>query len=179
MNITIYQKVSSFNTIFWREIEIECRGAGTKEDPVIIEPSREIPKNSYLRDYNFFIHVKNLHQKYLSLTRCQNITLKDCQLKYCHVLNCSDIRIENLSITKLLRIYSSKDVYIQDSIIGKLKLNQSNSNTFKNCSFKQVNKTLSPDNVFESNTVSGKQVTEVKQRRVIDFINKWELINGI
>ncbi|GAI75032.1 unnamed protein product, partial [marine sediment metagenome] len=30
----------------------DCKGTGTKEDPVIIEPSEDLPRVIYLRNYN-------------------------------------------------------------------------------------------------------------------------------
>ncbi|MBA7535403.1 hypothetical protein ES705_27656 [subsurface metagenome] len=144
----------SFNALSWSEIVTDCKGTGTKEDPVIIEPSEDLPRVIYLRNYNVHIHIRNLKKRFISLSFCSNIILKDCQLKYCDVLNCSNIKIDALSIGKLIRLNSSRDIQIKDSNIGKIKLDQSNSNTIRNCTIKKIINIMSSDNLFESNTIS-------------------------
>lgn len=175
MKITIYRKRVFPNALFWSGIEIECEGSGTKEDPLIIESSEVLPKVIYLRHNNYFIHIKNLEKRYISLYNCQNITLADCQLKYLDVGYCSKIIIKRLLINKLFRLSSSNYVLIEDSNIGKFKLKQSTSNIIKNSSFKQIKKDRSPENIFESITISGVQVKEIEERKVPDFIKRWNI----
>ena len=175
MKLSIYQKHVSFNALSWSEIVTEFKGTGTKEDPVIIKPSEDLPRVFYLRNYNIHIHIKNLKKRFISLSFCSNIILKDCQLKYCDILNCSNIKIEALSIGKLIRLNSSRDIHIKDSNIGKIKLNQSNSNTIRNCTIKNITNIMGSDNIFESSTISGKQIDKVEERNSINFMKKWNL----
>jgi hypothetical protein len=179
MKITIYRKKVTPNALSFYGIEIECIGTGTMEDPVVIEPAETIPESIYLRDYSLFIQIRNLDKRYISLNRCQNITLKDCRLKYFDVFNSSNIKVENLSVTKLFRLFYSRDMLIEDSRIGKIKLKQSSSNTFKNCSFNKIKKILSNDNDFELITILGKQVSKDEERRFKDFAYKWNLTSLI
>jgi hypothetical protein len=175
MILTIYQKKVYPNALYFSRFEIECPGAGTKEDPVIFEPFEDIPKALYLRDYDIFILIRNLDKKYISLINCRNITMTDCQLQYLDIFKCSNIKIKNLSVVKLSRLYASRDLRIEDTFIEKIKLKQSSSNFFKNCSFNKIEKTLSPNNNFELIKISGKPVSDIDDKRFKAFSYKWDL----
>ncbi|MFX0024710.1 MAG: hypothetical protein ACFE9S_20550 [Candidatus Hermodarchaeota archaeon] len=174
MLITIYQKKVYPNALSFSGIEIECPGTGTKEDPVIIEPIGSTPKTIYLRDYDIFIHMRNLDKRYISLVNCQNMILTECRLQYLDISRSSNIKIKNLSVTKLSRIYNCRNMLIEDAHIEKLKIKKSSLNTFRKCSFNKIKKNLSIDNNFESVILSGKSVSSIEEIRFRDFLYKWD-----
>lgn len=130
MKITIYnygykpgQKIS---------LEIECKGEGTKENPIIIEPSDKIPKKFIVRVSKYHLVLKGFTSRYIFLEQCKNIVIEDTELNCLRMIHCSNIIIKNLTCFSRLALFRCEDVTIENSFIGRLRLfNSSDSSIVK------------------------------------------------
>jgi hypothetical protein len=175
MKVIIYQKKVTFNAIYYKEIEIECDGVGTKAKPFIIEPSERIPNSFYVKNSDYFIHIKNFTNFGLTLISCKNVTIKNCKMKHLGIVGCSNINIDNLLNLKSLNIETSKDIFIENSEIDKMKLYNSNSNFVKNCKINRIKEIRSSNNVFESIETFDAQSISLTKSKFLDFFNKYNL----
>lgn len=175
MKYLIFKKKVTFNFIYFKEIEIECKGEGTKADPVIIEPSELIPNDFYVRNSDLFTHIKNFNNFAISLSSCQNVTVKNCQTKYLSIVNCSDISIDNLSVLKKFKLWSSQNVLMEDSNINKLKLYHANYNLAKNCTINRIMQKESKENTFESIRTQNNQSVKLTTSHFTNILNKLKL----
>ncbi len=105
--------------------EIECRGMGTKSDPIIID-SHNI-KKAKVKDLTFyhnrhFVIFKNLDLKKIALYDTKHITLESYNIsKSCNLKFCSDIEMNFVSIN-VLKFGACQDTSIENSDIKEIDL---------------------------------------------------------
>lgn len=131
---------SSVFTQSYFELELEIIGHGTIDNPYLIT-SRNNWLNEYFQLYisksNSYIKIKGVTLKALYLKQCENITIADANIKYLELENCSTISIENVKITKQIRLSNVSKIKIAECNIRKLlalsgdKISISNSNIKK------------------------------------------------
>ncbi len=138
MKFTIARLVVTFRARNLVRLEIECKGSGTEEDPLIIEPSESLPDSFHIIRSHLFVIVKNCKRDFISLNSCTNITITKCNFKNCVIKNCNDINIKDTSISNNLKIYDCMDIKIEDSIIKNLKCKRSNSTNIRNCTIGKI-----------------------------------------
>jgi hypothetical protein len=78
MKIKIYKKIFSLKWYFFKEIELECKGEGTEQNPIIIEPTLDLPQDFDVRNNHLYINIINCKCHYISINNCKNITIEDC-----------------------------------------------------------------------------------------------------
>ena len=152
MKITIYnygykpgQKIS---------LEIECKGEGTKENPLIIEPSDKIPKNFIVRGYKYNLVLKGFKLRYILVENCQNITIEDTELTRLRMDHCSKIAIRNFTCFSRLTLYRCEDVTIETSFIAQLRLFKASDNSITNNYIIRLMEIGSKNNGMELNDIT-------------------------
>ncbi len=114
---------SSVFTNSYFALELQITGTGTIDNPYLIT-SRNYWLNEYFQlnisNSNSYIKIKGVSLKALYLKQCENITISDANIKYLGLGNCSTISIENVKITKQLRLSSVTQIKIAECNIGKL-----------------------------------------------------------
>jgi hypothetical protein len=150
MKITIYKSLGRGVTT---PILIDSQGEGTKESPVIIQPSSLIPKDFILRGYKYHIVLRGFKSRYILVERCQNLLVEDCELNRLRMERCSNIIIKNFTCLSRLTLYRCKSVLIERSFLARLRLFKSSRNKILNnflIRFKEVN---SKNNQLELNDI--------------------------
>jgi hypothetical protein len=175
MKITIFIPTYIFKSSYLRETEIECVGTGDENDPVIIEPSENLPLSFVVRNSSLFIVIRNVDIYNISLRMSRNIVVKDCKLTNSHLANCSTIEYRNTIITKFMPIYNCNNIQVKDCKIGKLKFYQSNSNVIKNCTIAKIKTTRSNDNIFESISLPEAQLNKLEKTRFGEVADRIKL----
>jgi len=174
MKIRIYKKNFMLKSFYFKEIELECKGAGTEEDPAIIDPSiASLPKDFYIRNNSYYIHIINCKNHLVSLKNCMNITIEDCNVEICILDKCLNIKIINNTITNSLKLYYCRDIIIERSNIRKLSMYYSRSNIFKICTIDHIVYKFSRNNVYEANTIPEKQLLKLNKSSLLEFVEKW------
>ncbi len=132
----------------------ECRGAGTKTDPIIIEnvnaKSKVKSKYGYKHHFNdilvyknrFNVIMKNYHPKKVKLFDTQNMIFENCSFTNSFSLdNCSNIMLRDVKIKKL-EFGACHDIIIENSSIDKIIAREKVEGiiTLKNCSVNRIKK---------------------------------------
>ena len=124
--------------------EIECKGSGRINDPIIIDNSAV--KKARLKDITlylnkYYIIFKNLVLKKINLYDSKNVTLENCNIsKSIKLKFCSDIKIKSITV-RFLRFGACQDIYIENSKIKEINLYKGykGSVNLKNCNYKIIN----------------------------------------
>jgi len=94
--------------------EVECKGSGTETDPVIIEPSEDLPKYQLLlEDYDIFITIQNCYLERIYLDSCQNVRIENCNVWSITIQNCSKVFMNESIIRRTLTLWESNHVDCQ------------------------------------------------------------------
>jgi hypothetical protein len=160
----------------WKRFLIECKGTGTENDPVIIEPSMNLPQAFKIQDSDLFINIKNCNLQSLIIRSSQNIKLKSCRFKFSILNYCSKIEVENLICSKYLQVNYCTNIRIEGCNIKKLKVYQSNSNIIKNCIIAKLKSTSSNDNIYESISIPEDKLKKLEKNHFVDRIKLKSLI---
>lgn len=169
MKFTIYRNYNFGRLLITEDIDIECEGKGTAEDPLIITPSEKIPTNFFLQNSKINVIIRNFNTYNISLLSCLNVTIANSKLnklfiieshdneikstscQYLKILKSSHINIENSFFERVKVKNSLNKILIRDCTINRIKRNYFNSIQFDNCkilnpySFKSI-KFLLKDN---------------------------------
>ncbi len=118
--------VSTFSSLYGNILkDIECRGSGTKKDPIVIDnPNIKKAKLKDLTLYHnrYYVIFKNLTLKKIKLFDSKHVILEDCTFsKSFHLKFCSDIRIISNTV-KFLKFGSCQDTFIENSDIKEIDL---------------------------------------------------------
>ncbi|MFW9873738.1 MAG: hypothetical protein ACFFG0_11590, partial [Candidatus Thorarchaeota archaeon] len=138
-----------------RIIELECKGTGTEENPIIIEPSDKIPQGFFLKDSNLHILIRNFNSnKYgISIIYCKNVNFEDCLLSSCILNNSSHINIRNVS-TDYLKISYCSYTDVKESVFKRVKIRNSTLNiSFLNCTINRIRKSHTRGINFENTKI--------------------------
>ena len=130
MKITLYK--SARNVGFRIPIEIECKGDGTEENPIILEPSEKIPRDFSLQVSKYHLVLMGFTSRYIFLEQCQNIVIEGTELNRLRMVKCSKIVIKNLTCYHRLTLFRCEDVTVENSFIGRLRLFQSSDTSIVN-----------------------------------------------
>ena len=76
-------------------LENNWKGTGTKEDPLIIDSSNDLPQELQILNSSLYILLERCNINNLSLTGSQNITVSGCELDLHHVVKSSDCIVKN------------------------------------------------------------------------------------
>lgn len=118
------------------EIEIECEGSGSKEDPAIIDSSIKFPKgNIDIVESELYIVIADHDIKLLTLRHAKNVTIKNCTFNSLLMVDCNVITIENTH-SSYLRWAGNQDCKVIDSVTEEqFQFYKCSNNIFKNCEF--------------------------------------------
>lgn len=144
--------------------ELECRGSGTKEDPAIIEPSKQLPNGFTLEESDLFITFQNCYLTALELLSCQNVRLENCNIWKIFISHCFRVVINKSTIRRKLTLRYSNDDKIEDCSIRKLKIVVSNYCFIKNCSIKKITSDWRSINIFEANRFPDYLITWIENK---------------
>ena len=120
MKITLYKSAPKVG--FKIPLEIECKGDGTEENPVILESSKRIPRDFSLQGSKCHLILRDLVSRYIFLDQCQNIVIEELVLDRLRMVKCSKIVIKDLTCYRRLTLFRCEDIYIESSFIGRLRL---------------------------------------------------------
>jgi len=133
-------------------IQISCNGTGTKNDPILIDNTIDLPRNFYIKNYKLYILIKNIHKRFIGLEGCQNISFKDSKFKYINLNSCSDIEIKNLT-TKYTLLDNCQKILLENSVLRRIKLYKSLHNIIKNCEILRLKESASKSNDYITNNI--------------------------
>jgi len=158
MKITIYNLGHKPGTR--RLLEIECKGEGTKENPIIIEPSDKIFKKFMVRGYKFNLVLKGFKSRYILVEDCQNTFIEDTELNRLRMERCSNVVIRNFTCFSRLTLYRCEDVTIETSFIARLRLFKSSDNSITNNFIIRLKEIGSKNNDLELNDIKKVQTSK-------------------
>ncbi len=104
------------------DMEIDCEGRGTKENPYIIKPSKLLPKRIFKRQNRDYVIFEDILRPSIQFANCKYITLLNCKFKDIWLSSCYELTLNNVK-TNILDLASCKNIIIANSYIGELKLN--------------------------------------------------------
>lgn len=87
------------------------RGSGTKQDPIIINSTTNIPVKIFFSKVDCYLVLRNLNLSNLNLYRCQNITIENCRIDNLVFNRCKHIVVRNSSIMKIENVLSRANVF--------------------------------------------------------------------
>ena len=134
-----------------RSLELDCEGDGTKDNPIIIEPSEHLPMAFHIFRSKLHVKIQNCETS-INLNSAQNITIKNCKSKAISVTLSSNITLKDCTIGRYLELRSSSNVNVEDCEISKIKFYNSSKNSIRNCIItKGIKLTDSEDNTIRNN----------------------------
>jgi len=136
-------------------IELECKGIGTEENPIIIEPSIKIPQIFFLKGSDIHILIKNFNsnKNKISINSCKNVNFEDCVLKSCILNHSPHTNIRNVSADYLKISYCSY-TEVKDSVFKRVKIQNSTLHiSFLNCTINRIRKSHTRGIDFENTTI--------------------------
>jgi len=151
MKITLYKSAPKVG--FKIPLEIECKGDGTEENPIILEPSKKIPRDFSLQGTKYYLILRGFVSRYIFLEQCQNIVIEGTELNRLRMVKCSKIVIKNLTCYHRLTLFRCEDVTVENSFIGRLRLFQSSDTSIVNNFIIRLMDIGSKNNKLELNDV--------------------------
>lgn len=140
----------------YEEMEMDCQGTGTKEDPLVIEYVEDRSLNLDILEFDKYLVIKNCKLRVLSFYYSKNISVIDCKLRELRLRNCENIYI-NKVICSWIEMYESHNCSLIESRSEEsINLFRSHNNVFKKCEFWNFFYDilfLSRNNIFEDNDV--------------------------
>ena len=83
--------------IKYEDLEIECDGAGTEDNPAVVDSFSDPKLNVEVVESDIFIKFKDCTLAFLNIFYCKNISISKCNLRTLDLRNCSDIRVERVT----------------------------------------------------------------------------------
>jgi len=158
MKITIYKSSGRYGLT--SPIVIDCKDKGTKDNPILIEPLEEIPKNFIVRGYKYYIVIKGFKSSYILIENCQNILIEETELNRLRIERCSKITIRNFTCVSRLTLYRCRNVSIENSFIARLRLFKSSDNSIRNNFIVRLKEIDSKNNQLELNDIRKVQMSK-------------------
>jgi len=140
------------------------KGSGTETDPVIIEPSENLPHEFMVEESNLFIIVRNCYLGRVGFHKCQNVKIEDCNIWILYISNCSKVLVNKSTIRGTISLWESSNIKFEDCDINRVKFIRSNSNIIKNCTVKKIRYIYGNDNIFEANIIPEKHLTKIMKK---------------
>ncbi|MFX1469871.1 MAG: hypothetical protein ACFFB8_14540 [Promethearchaeota archaeon] len=128
---------------------VECKGFGTKEDPIFIGAQEHYYPFVYISKNRYYLVLDNFNPDYLVIFDSRNITIKNSNFKSCDLFYCRNLNLNNIN-TKIIKFGRCQDIIIEYSNIDKIKVHKGfeGNVTFKNCKINKINKKLIDSYVF-------------------------------
>jgi len=166
---------SSVFTQDYFELELSFTGQGTIDNPYLITG-----RNNWLNEYfelyisksNSNSIIRNLKLKALYLKQCENINIVDTNIKYVGLQNCTTISIENVTITKQLRLSDVSKIKIEECNIKKLLAFTGDQISISNSKIKKVSrKSMASFIIYnkEKRTLPEYSSENIQKKRSLDF----------
>ena len=155
MKYTIYRWYTPVKTPQIEAIELECKGIGTEENPIIIGPSVKIPQIFFLKGSDIHILIKNFNsnKNRISINSCKNVNFEDCILKSCILNHSPNTNIRNVSADYLKISYCSY-ADVKDSVFKRVKIQNSTLHiSFLNCTINRIRKSQTRGINFENTNI--------------------------
>ena len=133
-----------------RNIEIYCKGAGTKNDPFIIDGIFPIPNRVIIENDKHYYLLQNLKLKKIGLDGCENFTLKNCEFTEFRLNKCANINIKNTLIVRESRLKDCQNIQFENCLIKNMILSESNGGNFNNCFFVHLKDWMSSNNNYRN-----------------------------
>ncbi|MFW9968861.1 MAG: hypothetical protein ACFFDF_01590 [Candidatus Odinarchaeota archaeon] len=153
-------KYSSYSDepLKYEELEIECSGSGSKEEPAIIDSSSKFPKgNIEIIESDLYIIIADHDIKLLSLKYAKNIIIRNCKFNSLLMIDCEGVTIENTH-SSFLRWFNIHNCLMKDSVTEELfRIYKCSNNKFVNCEFWNlftIHEKYSSENKFEKCDIS-------------------------
>jgi len=180
MKIVIYK---DFFKKEWKkkEIEIECNGSGTEEDPIVIESSENLPRSFEIFDSNNKIIMKDFTHSsggyddeitWVSLFFSENLSIENCVMDNLYFHLSSHIKIKNLTCRNLI-LSECQECLLEDCHIEEtLAIVKSGKNKIKNCiiDYKFIYNLHHQcrDNTFENNQIPEEFIDSIVSIKCVD-----------
>lgn len=152
-----YKNIFSGTPENYEEIEVDCKGSGSKEDPIIIDSLIDKSFNFDIVESDKYIIIKNCTLRFLCFYYSMNISVINCKLRNLRLGNCENIYVEK-TICSWIEIYDSHNCSLIESRSEEtISLYKSHNNTFRKCEFWNFFydfHMLSRNNIFEENDAS-------------------------
>ncbi len=93
------------------------KGAGTLEDPYVLDSAEKIPLSLTFTSCNSHIYIKNQYLTNLRLYHCQNITIDNCYICNFIIQRCQNITVKNNLILKIISLLSTANTFENNQIL--------------------------------------------------------------
>ena len=100
--------------------EKSWKGSGTSEDPFVIDSNDDVPLEFIFTTGNAHIRLKNLLLRKLTLIRCKNMTIENCEILHLRILNSHDITVKDCSIVKIKNVFSRANVFQNNATVPEI-----------------------------------------------------------
>ncbi|MHA1671499.1 MAG: hypothetical protein ACTSV5_13115 [Promethearchaeota archaeon] len=167
---------SGYKTINTSRVDVDCRGSGTLDDPVIFDSSTKLPKWFWIDNSQSHLKIYECNNYSIGLFNSQNITVKNCSLNSLHFSNCSNNIIESCLKIKKLGIYMSNNNVINRSTITKLKMSRSNDNTIQECIITKIKYRNNNENTFIDNNIPDEMLLKTEKQLTFVSLNLNKII---
>lgn len=169
-------KVRSGKTITKSRVELECRGLGTIDDPLILDPSTKFPKLFYIENSELHLRMHECNVHSIGIFNSQNISIKNSSLNSVYFSNCSNKIIDSCLNIKKLGMNMSNNNMINRSTIVKLKISHSNDNTIQECTIAKIKYRNNNENSFIKNEISEKVLLKTDKQPTFASLNLSKII---
>ncbi|MFX1489301.1 MAG: hypothetical protein ACFFBI_09150 [Promethearchaeota archaeon] len=165
------EKTSRYSEIS-NVIELDCKGNGTKDDPLIIDESVSLPTSFELNESELYIQMKNCMLLKLKISISKNILIEDCHIDWFELSGCSKIEIVNV-ISGLIGMGMSNNCILNGCTIEReLSIANSSYNLIKNCIVKKrLDYNLFErciDTTFENNKIPERYIGKIRTAAIKD-----------
>ncbi len=95
-------------------------GQGTKKNPIIVNPRRNLPLKLTLMNIHLHLNLKNLTLTSLNLFRCKHLSIEDCKINNLNLNRCQENTIRNNSIIRIESFLSRSNNFENNEIFNVL-----------------------------------------------------------
>jgi hypothetical protein len=92
------------------------KGKGTKNEPIVIDDSIDLPLNIRFMTGDLYINIRNIDINVLVLDKCQNIIVEDSILSKIKIVKCNNVIIRE-NLIRDMRIFFGRDNIIEKNRI--------------------------------------------------------------
>ncbi len=157
MKLTLRRNYSRWrNFAKIEEFEINCKGSGSKEDPLVIDSFLRLPTDFDIMESDLYILIKDCTLKYVNLLYSKNITIENTTFEILNLCYCSYIKIQKIRCDSVLFIVCHNCSFEDSRSQEWFQLYKCFNNVFKNCEIWNIFWDilhLSRGNIFENNQV--------------------------
>jgi len=115
-------------------VELEWKGTGSVEDPLIIDGDKQLPQKIMISNSSVFINIVNCQFVSIIVDMCQNISFNKCSFEILGILRSTNIFVNQSYISLLGLAQTSKSSFKKCTISKGFNLNNQ-SNIFTDCIF--------------------------------------------